>query len=133
VVFGALILRWMVSSFDDWVPLAAPQELPAGVAANDLPRSAQFRCPAPWGDGESGVATPQATQALEGRSLPDPSIVVAQELAREPCVEARAQRRAIGIVNLVACAGLLLVLTTHRRRGAREGPTPRSPAPSAAP
>jgi hypothetical protein len=106
LVFVAVVGRWMLTPFDDWVPLDAPEALPAGVDPNALPKSAMFRCSAPVGEVESAVASPQATEALE-----------LQVVAREPCAGPRSLHRAIGTVDLaVAGAGLLVVVLAARRR-----------------
>lgn len=105
LVFGVVIARWLTTPFEDWVPLAAPTDLPAEINPDDLPHSAHFRCAAPFGEAESAVATDQATDALD-----------VQSLVREPCVEIRSQHRAIGSLNLAVAAGLLGAGVVMRRR-----------------
>jgi hypothetical protein len=122
LVLGVVVARWMVTPFDDWVPLAEPKELPADVNPDDLPKAAEFRCSAALGDGDSAVATEQATQALE-----------VQQLTREPCVDPRAQNRVVGSADLLVSAGLLfLLVAVHRRNAASRGREPHGAAHAAA-
>lgn len=112
LLVGIVIGRWLVTPFDDWVPLAPRADLPAEVDPNELPQSARFECPALLWGGGSPEATQQATEALE-----------MQDLTREPCVDARRQYRALAIVDLVvlgAAAVAVVLVVQRRRRGAGE-------------
>lgn len=122
VLVGIVIGRWLVTPFDDWVPLAPRADLPAEVDPNELPQSARFECPAVlWGSG-SPEATQQATEALE-----------MQDLTREPCVDASRQHRAIAVVDLAvlgAAAVAVVLVVRRRRRGEGESTEPVTPAAS---
>lgn len=101
LVLGMVIGRWMTTPFDDWVPLDAPDELPSGVAEDDLPAAARFECARPFGAPEA-IASAQAEEALS-----------IQALSRPPCEGPRAQHRLVGLLNLVvialACFGTFMV------------------------
>ncbi len=99
LLFTVVIGLWMVSPFDDWVPLVPPRQLPADIGPDALPAAAHYRCSAPFAGRHEASITKQASHALE-----------LQTLSREPCDEAWPQRRMLALTDLVISLGLLVVL-----------------------
>ena len=105
VVFAFVIGRWLTTPFDDWVPLDAPDELPAGVVEDDLPASARFTCSQPLGTDSEALASDQAEEAL-----------AIQALSRPPCDGPRTQHRVVGLVDLAVAALVFVVALVVWRR-----------------
>ncbi|MBI1843515.1 MAG: hypothetical protein HYR89_02725 [Actinobacteria bacterium] len=123
LLFTVVTARWMVSPFDDWVPLVLPQQLPAGIGPGDLPTAAHYRCSAPFAGHHAASITEQAGDALE-----------LQTLSRKPCDEVWPQRRVLALTDLVIALGLFVALAvwsfrpeptdTHARRSHYPDPRP---------
>ena len=99
LLFTVVVGRWMVTPFDDWVPLVMPKQLPAGVYPNGIPTAAHYRCSAPFAGQDKASITNQASRALE-----------LQTLSREPCNDIWPQRRILAIADLILSLGLFVSL-----------------------
>lgn len=99
LLFTVVVGRWMVTPFDDWVPLVMPKQLPAGVDPNGIPTAAHYRCSAPFAGQDKASITNQASRALE-----------LQTLSREPCNDIWPQRRILAIADLILSLGLFVSL-----------------------
>jgi hypothetical protein len=107
VVFVLVVVRWLTTPWDDWVPLDPHQDLPAEIIVDDLPEAAHYRCSAVL-DSDTATATDQAVEAQRY-----------QDLTREPCSGFRTQRKALGGVDVaVALAVVAGVVVVSRRRSA---------------
>jgi len=104
VVFLLVVVRWMTTPFDDWVPVTPHQGLPPEVVVDDLPDAAHYRCSAVL-DGSGATPTKQAAEAQ-----------TYQDLTREPCTEFAAGRKALGATDLVVGLAVLAVLVVVSRR-----------------
>ena len=106
-VFGLLVVRWLTTPWDDWVPLVPHQDLPTEIIVDDLPDAAHYRCSAVL-DSDTATATDQAAEAQQY-----------QDLTREPCTGFRTQRKALGALDVaVALAAVAGVVMVSRRRSA---------------
>lgn len=111
VVFAIATVWWMSTSFDDYVPLVQPDELPEGTVASDLPTTAQYHCSAPLSGDDEASGTDEASEALE-----------VQTLSREPCERWWPQRKGLAAVNVAVALGGLIALgvRSFRPRSASE-------------
>ena len=107
VVFVLVVARWLMTPWDDWVPLAPHQDIPAEITVDDLPTAARYRCAAVL-DSNTATATDQAVVAQTH-----------QDLTREPCSGFRTQRKVVGGVDVaVGLAVLVGALVVSRPRSA---------------
>src|SRR3954452_13630562 len=74
IIFVLVVARWLTTPWNDWVPLTPQTELPAGIAVDQLPAAAHYRCSAVL-DSNAATATDQAVDAQSH-----------QDLSREPCI-----------------------------------------------
>jgi hypothetical protein len=105
-VFGAVVLAWSLSAFDDHVPLVIPPES-AGEADAE---SVRFRCGAPSG-------SPSVTPS-------DAAVEREFALERAPCERTRDERRLVAALDLTVVVVGLLALAFVRGTPRRTGDSP---------